>query len=204
MIDGSNARPLYLASASPRRRELLQQIGVRFECLSVDIDEEVRPDEPASDYVVRLALAKARHAATVLPANALVLGADTTVVCDGAIFGKPRDAADGVEMLMRLAGRTHQVMTAVALGTDDRWRHCLVTTEVTFLPLHRAECERYWSTGEPADKAGGYAIQGLAAVFVSGIAGSYSAVVGLPLAETAELLREFEVEYWTQEVSGGA
>lgn len=193
--------PLFLASASPRRRELLDQIGVQFECFPVDIDESLRPGEPAADYVVRLALTKAQRAAAELPRSAVVLGADTVVVCDGEVFGKPRDAADGYRMLRALSGRTHQVMTAVAVGRTGDWRHRLVSTEVTFRTLDEAECARYWDSGEPLDKAGGYAIQGFGAVFVAKMSGSYSAVVGLPLMETAALLREAGIEYWQMEVS---
>lgn len=192
---------LYLASASPRRRELLEQIGVSFECCPVDVDESRRPGEPAAVYVARLALTKAQQGAVGLPPGAVVLGADTVVVCAGEVFGKPRDAVDAQRMLMALSGRTHQVMTAVAVGSGDLWRHCLVTADVTFRALGEAECRRYWQTGEPADKAGGYAIQGFGAIFVSNISGSYSAVVGLPLMETAVLLREFNVEYWKAEAS---
>ena len=200
-MDTTHVAPLFLASGSPRRRELLDQIGVRFECFSVDIDESLRPGESAADYVVRLALTKAQQGAAQLPQGALVLGADTVVVCDGEVFGKPQDAADGRRMLMALSGRTHQVMTAVAVGRTGDWRQCRVSTDVTFRALDEAECARYWESGEPLDKAGGYAIQGFGAVFVDKISGSYSAVVGLPLMETAALLRESGIEYWQKEAS---
>lgn len=198
-MDNTRSAPLFLASGSPRRRELLEQIGVPFECFPVDIDESIRPGESPAEYVARLALEKAQRGATELPRGAAVLGADTVVVCGGEVFGKPRDRAEGQRMLMSLSGRTHEVLTAVAVGTSDEWRQCLVTTEVTFRPLSEAECDAYWRTGEPLDKAGGYAIQGFGAVFVHKISGSYSAVVGLPLMETVALLRAMGIEYWKTE-----
>lgn len=212
-MDNTHSIPLFLASASPRRRELLEQIGVAFECLPVDIDESRRPGEVPAEYVVRLALEKAQRGAFELsqraelsqvaefPERAVVLGADTVVVCGDEAFGKPSDAVEARCMLMSLSGRTHEVLTAVAVGTDGDWRHRLVTTEVTFRTLSEAECDAYWQTGEPADKAGGYAIQGFGAVFVHRISGSYSAVVGLPLMETAALLRETGIDYWKTEAS---
>jgi len=186
---------LWLASRSPRRRELLAQIGVAVECLAVELDESVRPGESPEEYVARLALAKARAGYAQVPRGP-VLGSDTTVVCDGRILGKPADEADCVAMLMQLSGRTHQVLTAVALVEGEREALRTVTTEVLFRPLSEAECRRYWRTGEPQDKAGGYGIQGLAAVFVERIVGSYSSVVGLPLQETAALLAEFGIPIW--------
>lgn len=186
---------LVLASGSPRRAELLQQIGVRFDTLVVDVDESVREGETPQTYVERLALEKAR-AGLALRAGAVVLGSDTTVVCDGAILGKPADQGDAVAMLQRLSGRSHRVMTAVALVDDSQALSRVVTTQVYFRTLTLAECERYWHTGEPRDKAGAYGIQGLGAVFVEGIEGSYSSVVGLPLAETALLLERMGIPIW--------
>jgi septum formation protein len=198
-------QPIYLASGSPRRRELLTQIGVPFHTLSAAIDETPLPGELADDYVVRLAKAKAvaGHGSLLVEATlpvdsslAVVLGADTAVVVDGQILGKPRDAAEGSAMLRLLSGRTHQVLTAVALFDGQRFEWANIRSEVSFRPITRAEATAYWASGEPADKAGGYAIQGLGAVFVTGMHGSYSAVVGLPLCETAELLGRFGIPCW--------
>ncbi len=189
---------LYLASGSPRRRELLTQIGVGFSILAAPIDESVQPGESAEHYVQRLALAKAASGLATLPAtsDAVVLGADTAVVVDGRILGKPADEADALAMLQLLSGREHQVMTAVALANGQRSEVRLVSSDVSFRSISIAEATTYWASGEPQDKAGGYAIQGLAAVFVSGMRGSYSAVVGLPLCETAALLAEFGIPCW--------
>ena len=185
---------LYLASASPRRRVLLQQLGLGFRVLQVDIDETPLAGESPQVYVRRLALAKARAGrdAAECGESHPVLGADTSVVMDGVMLGKPRDRAQGIEMLQRLSGHSHEVLTAVALaGTREAVR--VSTSRVTFRTLDRAECEAYWDTGEPCDKAGGYAIQGRAAAFISRLEGSYSGVVGLPLYETALLLKEFDI-----------
>jgi septum formation protein len=181
---------IYLASASPRRSALLTQIGVAHHVRPVDIDESLRSGEPPADYVVRLARTKADTlwnrlaAAERLP----VLGSDTTVALDEDILGKPAGRDDGVAMLQRLSGRTHQVYTGVALRAEAGLESRLSVSEVTFRELSAAEAEAYWSTGEPADKAGGYAVQGRAAVFIERIAGSYSGIMGLPLFETAALL----------------
>nr|WP_210396751.1 Maf family protein [Motiliproteus sediminis] len=188
---------MLLASQSPRRRELLAQIGVPLDCVQVDVDESPLAGESPAAYVARLALAKAR-AGWQLAGRGPVLGSDTTVVCDRQILGKPMDEADCVATLMRLSGRTHQVLTAVALVDDERDAVEVVETEVAFRPLSEDECRRYWATGEPQDKAGSYGIQGLGAVFVAAINGSYSSVVGLPLQETATLLSQFGVDVWQQ------
>ncbi|MFO1368122.1 MAG: Maf family protein [Marinagarivorans sp.] len=182
---------LILASASPRRAELLRQIGVRFSVQTADVLEIYRPGERPEDYVCRLSEAKARAlaASVSLP----VLGADTVVVCDGQVLEKPRDAEHAQAMLLRLANRRHQVMTGVALVDQARIEQRVVVTEVAFGPISPQQAAAYWHTGEPADKAGGYGIQGLAAVFVERIEGSFSNVVGLPLYETAQLLRAFAV-----------
>lgn len=183
----------YLASGSPRRRALLEQIGAPIELLPVSVDETARPGEPAADLVCRLATAKARAGVAVRPdTSAPVLGADTAVTLAGELFGKPADEAEGVRMLTRLGGRTHEVWTAVALADGSRERVELSRSEVTFRPVTAAEARAYWRTGEPADKAGGYGIQGLGAVFVAGLSGSYSGVMGLPLFETARLLEAFD------------
>jgi len=185
---------IYLASQSPRRRELLQQIGVTHDVVPVDVDEGLHAGESARDYVARVALEKARAGRDVLGAgrDALVLGADTSVVIAGEVLGKPVDRGTGIAMLQRLSGATHEVLSAVALaGATEAVRVSI--SRVTFRTLTERECKAYWQTGEPADKAGAYAIQGLAAVFVTRIEGSYSGVMGLPLYETAELLKEFGI-----------
>ena len=190
----SNKNHIYLASMSPRRQELLQQIGVEHTLLKVEIDETPNPGEPPVDFVRRLALEKARagHAQLVEADTMPVLGADTAVVIGDTIMGKPHDRVHGIAMLEQLSGRTHQVMTAVALvGAHEA---VLVSiSDVTFDTLDAGVCEAYWATGEPVDKAGGYAIQGLASAFVTRLEGSYSGVVGLPLNETAAVLREFDI-----------
>ena len=182
---------VYLASLSPRRQELLQQIGVHYEVLPVDVDETPAAGESAEDYAQRLALAKAGAGwSTLVEKKRLpVLGADTVVVANGTIMGKPRDRQQAIAMLQALSGSTHEVLTAVALVTD-RSLVRLNISRVTFRTLSLSECEAYWETGEPADKAGAYAIQGLGAVFIARLEGSYSGVMGLPLFETAELLQE--------------
>jgi septum formation protein len=189
---------LYLASGSPRRRELLTQIGVPFSTLATNIDETPLAAEPAEIYVERLARAKAQAglAALANPRGAVVLGADTSVVLGGQILGKPLDRTDAQAMLAALSGTTHQVLTAVALASSERCEVRLVSSKVSFRPLSAAEIEAYWASGEPADKAGSYAIQGLAAVFVSHLEGSFSAVVGLPVCETAALLADFGIPCW--------
>jgi septum formation protein len=184
-----------LASMSPRRRELLAQIGVPHVVVAAHVDESLLPSESPGDYVTRLARLKAT---TVLEkGEALpVLAADTTVVLEGSVYGKPADRADGLAMLAALAGRTHQVLTAVALATGRGVAVRLNRSAVRFRDIERAEMEAYWETGEPCDKAGGYAIQGYGAVFVAELSGSYSGVMGLPLLETAELLRSAGIRYW--------
>ena len=188
---------LFLASGSPRRRELLTQIGVPFEVLSAEIDETPFSDESAVAYVERLARGKAEAGlATLADGQGCVLGADTAVVLEGRILGKPVDEADAVAMLTALSGREHEVLTAVALlgplGCETR----VVSSRVRFRQISPAEIQAYWASGEPRDKAGSYAVQGLAAIFVESLQGSYSAVVGLPLCETAELLGHFGIPCW--------
>ncbi|MEK1906735.1 MAG: Maf family protein [Pseudomonas sp.] len=189
---------LYLASGSPRRRELLAQIGVPFVTLIASIDETALPAEPAHGYVERLALEKAQAGLASLgdATGAVVLGADTAVVLDGQILGKPQDRAEALATLAALSGREHWVLTAVALVSAGCSRVEVVTSRVHFRALAAGEAEAYWASGEPQDKAGSYGIQGLAAVFVSRIEGSYSAVVGLPLCETAQMLNEFGIPCW--------
>jgi septum formation protein len=185
---------IYLASQSPRRQALLQQIGVGFEVLAVDVDETPHAGEPAGSFVERVALDKARAGRTRLPAGRRlpVLGADTCVVANGKIMGKPQGREHALDMLQLLSGTTHEVLSAVVLAGDHEALR-VNASRVTFRTLSAEECAAYWATGEPADKAGAYAIQGLAAIFVTHLAGSYSGVMGLPLSETAELLREFGI-----------
>jgi septum formation protein len=182
---------LILASQSPRRAELLRQVGIRFTVAPARIDERVAPDESPEDYVRRMASAKAaevrsRHVASP------VLGADTAVVLNTRILGKPAGREAAIDMLLALSRRTHTVLTGVALinaGTHYR----LSSSQVAFSEITRAQAAAYWATGEPADKAGGYAIQGLGAAFVTRIDGSYSGIMGLPLFETLALLRTINV-----------
>mgnify|MGYP006176135489 CR=1 FL=1 len=197
MINHPHMQKIALASASPRRRELLAQLGVHFELVKADVDETQHPGELATDYVLRLAISKAQaglavqistapKADSVLP----VLGADTIVVVDGEVLGKPKDQSDFLRMMRLLSGRQHQVYTAIALVSRDKVLSDTVKTDVWFSELTETQMLDYWHSGEPADKAGGYGIQGLASRFIPKIAGSYFAVVGLPLYETDQLLQQ--------------
>ena len=187
---------MYLASGSPRRRELLRQIGVPHQVLEVAVDEAPCPGEDPTAYVSRLAIAKAEAGRDLLDLDLrgrdslqpLVLGADTAVVLGDRIFGKPADRAEALAMLRQLSARTHRVSTAVALSAEGATTLRISHSEVTFRALREDECAAYWDSGEPRDKAGAYAVQGLAAIFIAGLSGSYSGVMGLPLFETAELL----------------
>ena len=193
---------LYLASQSPRRRELLAQIGVRFDVLlfrggeraDPETNEDPMPGEAPDAYALRVAAAKAGHGLRVLARRRLpprlVLGADTTLDVDGEIIGKPRDDAEAADILARLSGRTHRVLTAIAVAHPDRLATRLSVSTVRFRALSAQEIRQYVATGEPRDKAGAYGIQGRAAMFVEEICGSHSGIVGLPLCETALLLRE--------------
>jgi septum formation protein len=207
---------LILASASPRRKELLEQIGVQFSVLTADIDETPRVEEEPRDYVCRMSVEKARCVDALLRDQTTsmclqqndgnddycVLGADTIVLSPeddrgcSLIMGKPENQAHAIDMMLSLSGRQHRVMTAVSVVCGGRCSTMVAEAKVTFAPLERAMINDYWLTGEPADKAGGYGIQGLGAVFVRELAGSYSAVVGLPLYETAQLLKEYGVPVW--------
>ncbi len=178
---------LYLASRSPRRAELLHTLGVDFAVVDVAVDETPLPQELAEAYVRRLAQAKAQAGRAASAERRAVLAADTTVVCADEIFGKPLDAADAERMLGLLSGRWHSVLTGVALAAAHLTVIC-VQTRVLFRPLSRLEIQRYWASGEPLDKAGAYGIQGLGGALVTRLEGSYSNVVGLPLAETLTLL----------------
>lgn len=183
---------LYLASQSPRRHELLARLGVDFRVLDVAVVECRQPHESPMDYVRRVAEDKARAGLSAMP-DALVLAADTEVVLDDEVFGKPRDARDAAGMLRRLSGRTHEVLSAVCVASSDRIARALSVSEVTFAPLDDGAIDAYVASGEPGDKAGAYAIQGAAQAFITHLSGSYSGVMGLPLHETARLLAEFDV-----------
>ncbi|MDN3522404.1 Maf family protein [Halomonas ramblicola] len=193
---------LCLASASPRRRDLLASIGVTVTVHPVDVDETPLPGEPADAYVTRLARDKARLGAGLSPLPSL--GSDTAVVRDGEILGKPEGPEHAAAMLRSLSGRSHEVLTAVAVSGPAGLVDACVATRVVMRPILDAEIAAYWATGEPADKAGGYAIQGLAAVFVERLEGSHSAVVGLPLFETAALLRRQGVPLWNRALPAAA
>ena len=188
----NSSKPLiWLASASPRRSALLKQIGIAHEVRPVDLDESANAGESPADYVMRLARAKAQALWSRLTREQRlpVLGSDTTVALGNDVLGKPQDREDGLRMLRALSGRTHQVYTAVALQHARGCEVRLSVSDVTMKTLSEDEIAAYWETGEPADKAGAYGIQGQAALFIERIAGSYSGIVGLPLYETGELLR---------------
>ena len=184
---------IYLASRSPRRQELLRQVGVRFEVLPAAVAERREPAQAPADYAVAMALAKARAALASAPGTLPVLGADTDVVIGDEILGKPANRDEAIAMLSRLAGRTHEVFSSVAVVLDGRAETALSVTRVSFGAITPQQAGAYWDTGEPADKAGAYAIQGCGAQFVREIHGSYSGVVGLPLYETVQLLERFGV-----------
>jgi septum formation protein len=199
---------IYLASRSPRRRELLKQVGVPFELLllradlrrGADVDETPLPDESPGVYVLRIAGAKVKAAVQQIALRGLpqkpVLAADTAVVFDEQVIGKPEDPAHAARILRALSGREHQVLTAVAVALRDRLETQISVSSVWFRELSDAEIRRYCATGEPLDKAGAYAIQGRAGAFVTRITGSYTGIMGLPLAETTELLQKFSISVW--------
>ena len=186
---------LHLASQSPRRRQLLEQLGLRFGVLDVEVPEHRAPDEPAPDYVSRVAREKAGAGLMkgIGSPGAVVLGADTEVVLDGQVFGKPGSKVDAAVMLRWLSGRTHQVISVVWLVSAAREAHAVSVSDVRFGPLSDEQIQAYVASGEPMGKAGGYAIQGRGGAFIEHLAGSYSGVMGLPLFETSRLLREFGV-----------
>ena len=181
----------YLASASPRRAELLGWLDYSFEIIRPNIDETPLVSEISSDYVQRMAYEKALAGTRLAVHEKPVLAADTCISCEGAIFGKPTGLVDAQAMLLRLSGRTHQVMTAVCVAQHARHALKLVVTDVTMRVIEKSEIHRYWHSGEPCDKAGSYAIQGIGGKFIERIDGSYSAVVGLPLVESERLLKQF-------------
>lgn len=182
---------LYLASGSPRRQELLTQLGIAFERIVTGIEEKRAEGESAQQYVSRLAREKAQAGVAQVPRDLPVLGADTIVILNGEVLEKPHDSEHAFKMLRKLSGQTHQVMTAVALADSQHVLDCLVVTDVTFRVLTDEDIAGYIASGEPMDKAGAYGIQGLGGCFVRKINGSYHAVVGLPLVETYELLGNF-------------
>ena len=186
---------LYLASQSPRRAELLTRLGLSFGRIDLDIPEYRQPGEPATEYVRRVAREKAGAGLLKVMGSpgAVVLGADTEVILDDEVFGKPVDAADAAAMLRRLSGRTHQAVSAVSVVSAAREAQAFVVTDVSFAELDEDDIAAYVASGEAMGKAGAYGIQGLAEQFVTRLAGSYSAVMGLPLHETARLLREFDI-----------
>ncbi len=185
---------IYLASASPRRRELLALLGVEFEVITPDIDETVKANEGPRDYVMRMAREKGAAGAEMLKSpDAAILSADTSVIKDGVILGKPNGKSDAIAMLKNLQGDTHQVLTAVALTRGERQSETLSVSEVDFGPMTDDEVIAYWETGEPADKAGAYGIQGVGGAFIREIRGSYTGIVGLPLYETRMLLKQWSL-----------
>lgn len=183
-------KPLILASASPRRKELLSQLGYRFTVKATNVEERREPHESADEYVARLSKDKAQAALDLEP-SAIVIGSDTVVVCEQQVLEKPHDLEHARQMLQMLSGREHQVMTAVTVASQERHETVVVSTSVWFKTLSDKEIEQYWQTGEPCDKAGSYGIQGIGGRFVTRIEGSYHAVVGLPLFETDQLLQKF-------------
>ena len=188
---------IHLASRSPRRRQLLEQLGIEFEVLDTDVVEIRAADEPAIDYVNRVAREKAGAGLLQVAGvpGALVVGADTEVELDGVVFGKPRDAADAAAMLRLLSGRTHRVISVVWCVTAGAEDHVVSISEVSFAELDEARIAAYVASGEPFGKAGAYAIQGRAAAFIRDLRGSYSGVMGLPLYETSQLLSRFRREF---------
>jgi septum formation protein len=191
---GAPVTSLILASASPRRAQLLEQLGVVYLQQPADIDEQQFTGESAEDYVVRLAREKSAEVQRSLQEDAAVLAADTCVVLDDLVLGKPEDHFDGLAMLARLSGREHRVLTAVCVRRADQVEEALSDTRVKFINLNRQQCEAYLATSEPWDKAGAYGIQGLAGAFVESIVGSYSGVVGLPLSQTWDLLQRIGID----------
>lgn len=189
------AAQIVLASSSPRRQELLQQLGVVFDVVVPDIDESWQAGESVEEHVVRLAVSKAQKGWTMQSQNCLpVLGSDTIVVVDDQVLGKPRDEFEASQMLTSLSGRSHRVLTAVAMVDQQRETHSLSESRVTFRRLDKREIDAYWASGEPVGKAGSYAVQGLGAIFIERIEGSFSGVMGLPVYETAELLKQFSID----------
>jgi septum formation protein len=198
---------LILASQSPRRKELLSQLGYKFETISADIDESIISNESPYDYVLRLAIEKAKVVAKDQTADCVVLGSDTSVIYGNHILGKPANMEECCQQLLMLSNNTHQVLTAISAIRNQQIYSAVISTDVTFKTLSVEEIKRYWQTGEPQDKAGSYGIQGIGGQFVKQINGSYSAVVGLPLYETAQLLAKLDlptpIQNHTQSLNDG-
>ncbi len=191
------SKTLYLASASPRRQQLLRQLAVDFKTIVADIDETPYPKEAPAQFVTRMAKTKANTIQQQLfDENAVILAADTIVVVEQQIFGKPKDQSDSRLMLKQLSGRCHQVLSAIAIQDKQQQQYCLNTNKVWFRALKDAEILQYWQTGEPQGKAGSYAVQGHGASFIEKIEGSYSGIMGIPLYETSELLLKFNINFW--------
>lgn len=193
---------IYLASQSPRRRALIEQMGIRYQALDIAVDENPQPGETPAAFVARVACEKAQTGWRMVAGQSIpVIGADTCIVLDRQIIGKPENRAQGIQLLKRYSGRSHEVLTGIAIVGPETAKHRAAvvqhtrvnTSVVTFRVLSDYECEQYWQTGEPAGKAGGYAIQGRAAAFIAKLEGSYSAVMGLPLFEFAELISLFGI-----------
>jgi len=195
-VSDAHAKRILLASSSPRRVSLLQQIGLVFETMSPDVDETLLDGEDAQTYVERLCKLKA-DAGLIRKPTHVVIAADTVVALGGEILGKPKDRTDGVRMLMRLSGTTHRVLTGVAVASATDVKSKVVASDVTFRAVSEKEAQAYWGTEEPADKAGGYGLQGIGSIFVEKIYGSPSAVVGLPMLETELLLKQFGIDTWS-------
>ncbi|WP_394150852.1 Maf family protein [Vibrio maritimus] len=191
MLDRALSLNIVLASTSPRRRELLTQLGYDFSIVSPDIEEQKQVSESPEQYVERLSLEKAQAGLVLSKPNSVVVGSDTVVVLDETVLEKPSDFSHSRAMLSSMSGRKHQVLTAVSVVSELKQASVVVTTDVWFKPLSEQEIEQYWQSGEPKDKAGSYGIQGLGGRFVTRIEGSYYAVMGLPLYETDQLLQEF-------------
>lgn len=190
---------LILASKSPRRHELLTQLGIEFKLVDTDIDETPKAGENPQDMVLRLAIAKAQAGRLASPHSSVpVLGADTCVVMDKQILGKPKSLQDGLNMLQCLSGACHEVLTAVAISTDKMTESIISQSKVYFREITDAEAISYWNTGEPQDKAGAYAIQGLGGIFVKHLEGSFTGVMGLPIYETAQLLQKANIKLLTE------
>jgi septum formation protein len=215
LIKQEGLRPLVLASASPRRQALLQQMGLTFEVRVTDVDEGVLQDELPARYVERLAVAKARAGFEAVCESGkdsgndsgnekrpVVIGADTIVSLDDEILGKPCGQTEGIAMLLRLSGRAHEVLTGVAAYDGEQLESCVVVTTVHFRRISADEAAAYWQTGEPIDKAGGYGIQGIGGIFAERLEGSYSAVVGLPVEQTEKLLRLLNIDTWSTRING--
>ena len=201
MVKQHTPKAVILASASPRRRELIEQLGLTPTVMSADIDETPVVGENTCDYVRRLSLGKARKVADLTATNDIVLGADTVIDCRGKIMGKPDSLQQSIDMLSQLSAHTHQVFTGVTLIAGDRCESFTVETRVTMRAITEQEVQAYWLSGEPNGKAGSYAIQGRGARFIESISGSYSNVVGLPLFETAAMLTDFGIDFDQVQVS---